>query len=85
MVSESALPDLVEITLHDYDEMIESMKNFSKLSEDPQLIEDISKNQVIVKGLRDKVETLTNNYNILMDKYRALQISKGKTQLGAAE
>lgn len=84
MVSESALPDLVEITLHDYDEMIESMKNFSKLSEDPQLIEDISKNQVIVKGLRDKVETLTNNYNILMDKYRALQISKGKTQLGAA-
>lgn len=63
--------------------MIESMKNFSKLSDDEQLIEDINKNQHIVKGLRDKIEALTKNYNILMEKYRGLQISKGKTQLGA--
>ena len=59
------------------------MKNFSKLSGDEQLIEDINKNQHIVKGLRDKIETLTKNYNNLMEKYRGLQISKGKTQLGA--
>lgn len=84
-ISEQALPDLLEITIHDYDEMIESMKNFSKLSEEPQLIEDISKNQHVVKGLRDKIELLTKNYNSLMEKYRSLQISKGKSQVGATE
>ena len=74
---------MFDIALYDHSEMIESMKNFSKLSEDEQLIEDINKNQHIVKGLRDKIETLTKNYNNLMEKYRGLQISKGKTQLGA--
>jgi chromosome segregation ATPase len=64
---------------------MDSMKNFSKLSQEPQLMEDISKNQHIVKGLRDKIELLTKNYNVLMEKYRGLQIAKGKTQLGQNE
>lgn len=52
---ESSLSDLINITLGDQTELIDSMKNFSKLSDQPQLIEDISKNQHIVKGLRDKI------------------------------
>jgi len=35
--------------------MIDGLKNYSKLSDQPQVIEDISKNQHIVKGLREKI------------------------------
>lgn len=34
-----------------------------------------------MKGLREKIETLTKNYNVLLEKYRGLQISKGKTSV----
>jgi hypothetical protein len=63
---ESPLADLVAIVFQDESELIDSIKNFSKLSDEPQLIEDISKNQHIVKGLRDKIETLTKNYSLLL-------------------
>lgn len=46
----------------DHSELIEGLKNYSKLSDQPQVIEDISKNQHIVKGLRERIETLTQNY-----------------------
>ena len=78
-IEESSLPDLISITLNDFNEMAESIKNYSKLNGNEQLIEDISKNQHVVKGLREKIETLTKNYNVLLEKYRSLQISKGKT------
>lgn len=81
--NESTLPDLISIVLDDFKEMAEAIKNYSKLNDDPQLIEDISKNQHIVKGLREKIEVLTKSYNSLLEKYRGLQISKGKVQLGA--
>jgi len=69
----------------DHRELIEGLKNYSKLSDQPQIIEDISKNQHIVKGLRERIEMLTTNYDILMEKYRTLQISKGKSVGGAQE
>ena len=46
----------------DQKELIDGLKNYSKLSDQPQIIEDISKNQHIVKGLREKVEVLTVKY-----------------------
>lgn len=47
----------------DYRELIDGLKNYSKLSGQPQIIEDISKNQHIVKGLREKIEVLTIKYD----------------------
>ena len=59
--------------------------NYSKLSDQPQTIEDISKNQHIVKGLRQKIEVLTVKYEEVLAKYRDLQIKKGKTGTGINE
>jgi hypothetical protein len=42
----------MKINLFDYNEIIEGLKNYSNLSGQSQVIEDISKNQFIVKGLR---------------------------------
>lgn len=75
----------MKIVLADHNELIEGLKNYSKLSEQPQVIEDISKNQHIVHGLREKIELLSKNYEGLMDKYRSLQISKGKAASGSGE
>jgi hypothetical protein len=55
------------------------------LSDQPQVIEDISKNQHIVKGLRERIEVLTKSHESLMEKYRTLQISKGKVTTGPNE
>ena len=76
--NKSSLPELIDISLNDFSQLAESVKNYSKLNDEPQLVEDISKNQHIVKGLREKIEVLTKSYNGLMEKYRSLQISKGK-------
>lgn len=38
-----------------------------------------------MKGLRERIELLTVNYESLMEKYRSLQISKGKMTTGATE
>ena len=46
----------------DHQELIDGLKNYSKLSEKPQVLEDISKNQFIVKGLRERIEVLSRNY-----------------------
>ena len=49
---EGSLVDLVAIHINDFKEIMEGLKNYSKLSGQEQVIEDISKNQYIVKGLR---------------------------------
>ena len=46
------LPELIRIIMVDHRELIDGLMNYSKLSDQPQTIEDISKNQHIVKGLR---------------------------------
>lgn len=44
--------ELFKVHLGDFTELVEGLKNYSKLSGQEQVIEDISKNQHIVKGLR---------------------------------
>jgi hypothetical protein len=83
--TDSSVAEIIRIILIDHSELIEGLKNYSKLSDQPQVIEDISKNQHIVKGLRERIETLTQNYDNLMEKYRYLQISKGKVVSGPNE
>lgn len=39
----------------DHNELIEGLQNYSKLKDQPQVIEDISKNQHIVSGLRQRI------------------------------
>ena len=58
--------------------MIEAVQNYSNLSSQMKDMEGISKNQRVVIGLREQVEILTKNYDSLMEKYRNLQISKGR-------
>jgi hypothetical protein len=65
--------------------LIDGLKNYSKLSDQPQIIEDISKNQHIVKGLREKIEILTVKYEEVLQKYRDLQIKKSKPGSGPNE
>ena len=48
-------------------------------------MEDISKNQYIVKGLRERIEVLSRNYENLTEKYRAMQINRGKSGSGKEE
>ena len=49
---EANIPELVRIIMLDHRELIDGLMNYSRLSDQPQTIEDISKNQHIVKGLR---------------------------------
>lgn len=44
--------ELFRVHLGDFRELVEGLKNYSKLAGQEQVIEDISKNQYIVKGLR---------------------------------
>lgn len=67
---EASLPTLLKLVVDDFGEMIDTVKNYSKLNETPELFEDINKNQQVVKGLREKVEILSNNYITLQEKYR---------------
>lgn len=52
---ESTLPTVLKLVIDDFVEMVETVKNYSKLNETPEMFEDINKNQHIVKGLREKV------------------------------
>jgi len=50
-----SIAETLRIVLTDHCELIEGLKNYSKLSDQPQVIEDISKNQHIVRGLRERI------------------------------
>lgn len=65
----------------DVKEMIETVKNYSKLNETSETFEDINKNKVVVKGLREKIEQHCINYNILLDKYRSVQAKDNDTDI----
>lgn len=58
----SDLVELLKVHLGDFAELVEGLKNYSKLAGQEQVIEDISKNQHIVKGLRERIEKLTVSY-----------------------
>lgn len=47
--------ELFKIHLGDFTEIVQGLKNYAKLSGQDQVIEDISKNQHIVKGLRERI------------------------------
>lgn len=42
----------MKLMIEDFTEMMETVKNYSKLNETPELFEDVNKNQQVVKGLR---------------------------------
>lgn len=62
--------------------MADTIKNYSDLNDTPETFEDVNKNQVIVKGLRQKVEQSTSNYALLLDKYRSVQANFKKEDEG---
>lgn len=76
---EASLPTLTRLVVSDFNELIETVKNYSKLNDTPEMFEDINKNQQVVKGLREKVELLTNNHNILLEKYREVQANHARS------
>lgn len=76
---ESSLPTMVRLVVSDFNELIDTVRNYSKLNDTPEMFEDINKNQQVVKGLREKVELLTNNYNTLLEKYREVQANHARS------
>jgi hypothetical protein len=64
----------MRLVVTDFTELIDTVKNYS-----PKMFEDINKNQMVVRGLREKVELLTNNYNTLLEKYREVQANHARS------
>jgi hypothetical protein len=50
--------------------MVEVVKNYAKLNESPESFEDINKNTKIIKGFREKIQVLNDNYSLLLQRYR---------------
>ena len=69
----SSVATYLKLALEDVAEMVSTIKNYSSLNDTTEEFEDINKNQVVVKGLREKIELLSNNYSLLMEKYRSVQ------------
>lgn len=72
----------LKLALHSVNDMADTIKNYSDLNDTPEAFEDVNKNQVVVKGLREKVEQSLNNYALLLDKYRSVQANIKKEDEG---
>ncbi|KAL4426479.1 hypothetical protein ABPG74_004485 [Tetrahymena malaccensis] len=71
--STAKLTVMLKIFTENFDEMIDNLRDYAKLNEEADRFVDVNQNQVIVRSLRGKIETLTKNNEALQEKYYEIQ------------